>query len=420
MSYVSAWFKFKSVQIYHYHKKDYAKVTNNKKIHQIFPFAIISAIGIFGLISTTMIITTNLSSFQVKAMAFATKYMQKDNKDITIISGAIYSWIPKYIFHKDNVFFNYKENDQTIKTSKALLMVDRFFKEYITDDRGNVKLIENIAANAADNNLESYWYNKASGSWIQADLGQNNIICGVKIAWYNKGPQMSYDYVISVSSDGSNFRDVYSGISHTRTYYTSEKYDFVDTIGRYVRITVNGNAYNNVAAISEINVYGHSASMGLNSTSSSCKSLEIGHIMAGINSGYIPADTIFKGYKPTNKGQKSYPYRLGTLYNNTKLLADFEGISQYYDLNKYPYTNIGNSIGGSFVEIRPNYWSEMSVDSSLKKKGIASYKDFLISFLKRSFGRDNHNVILVIGNRCHHNLYYGYGIWNSLEYDVED
>jgi hypothetical protein len=330
------------------------KASKNKKIQKIFPFTIISAIGIFGFISTTMLTTIDFSSFQVKAMAFATKYMPEDNKDITIISGPIYSWIPKYIFHIDKVFFNYNQKDQSIKTTKALLIVDRFFKDYITDDKGNLRLVGNIAANnVIDNSLETYWSNRGSGSWIQADLGENKTVCGVKIAWF-KGYQRSYDFAISVSSDGSAFTNVYSGMSGTKTY-TSEKYDFGDTIGRYVRITVNKNAYNDIAAMSEISIYGYPSSMGIKSsttTTTLCKSLEIGNVVAGINSGYIPANSIFKGYKPA-KSQTSYPDRLGTLYNNTNTLAKFEGISQYYDLDKYPYTNIGS--GGRFVEIRSNY-----------------------------------------------------------------
>ena len=329
------------------------KISKNKKIQKIFLFTIISAIGIFGLIITTMLMTIDFSSFQVKAMAFATKYMPEDNKDITIISGPIYSWIPKYIFHIDKVFFNYNQKDQSIKTTKALLIVDRFFKDYITDDKGNLRLVGNIAANnVIDKSLDTYWSNRGSGSWIQADLGENKTVCGVKIAWF-KGYQRSYDFAISVSSDGNTFTNVYSGVSSTKTY-TSEKYDFGDTIGRYVRITVNKNAYNNIAAISEISIYGYPSSMGIKSTTTttSCKSLEIGNVVAGINSGYIPANSIFKGYKPT-KSQTSYPDRLGTLYNNTNTLAKFEGISQYYDLDKYPYTNIGTA--GRFVEIRSNY-----------------------------------------------------------------
>jgi hypothetical protein len=63
-----------------------------------------------------------------------------------------------------------------------------------------------------DNNLNTAWVNNAIHSWIQADLGSNMNICTVNIAWY-LGNLLKNKFVISVSSDGSTFTNVFTGES---------------------------------------------------------------------------------------------------------------------------------------------------------------------------------------------------------------
>src|SRR5205085_7189513 len=77
-------------------------------------FAVISVIVIFGLITSTILITTNISLPQFEAAAFVVydvqhnnSYTSNNNKsddDITIISSPIYSWIFNYVFHRSHVF----------------------------------------------------------------------------------------------------------------------------------------------------------------------------------------------------------------------------------------------------------------------------------------------------------------------------
>jgi F5/8 type C domain len=109
----------------------------------------------------------------------------------------------------------------------------------------------NHPANAIDNNPNTRWSNLGVGSWIQADLGEKMTICSVDIAWYN-GNQRQNNFVISVSNDGSTFTNVpFAGKSTGAT----ERYNLpANTVGRFVRITVNGNTQNNWASITEIAV----------------------------------------------------------------------------------------------------------------------------------------------------------------------
>ena len=81
-------------------------------------------------------------------------------------------------------------------------------------------------------------------------------VCSVDIAWYN-GNQRQNNFAISVSSDGSTFTPVFTGKSSGATTLSPERYNLpANTVGRFVRITVNGNTENNWASITEIAVNG--------------------------------------------------------------------------------------------------------------------------------------------------------------------
>ena len=113
----------------------------------------------------------------------------------------------------------------------------------------------NPATNAIDVNLSTRWSNFGIGSSITVDFSKERSICGVDISWYN-GNQRISNFVISVSIDGKSFTTVFSGKS-SGTTTGFESYDFPDTTGRYVKITVNGNSINDWASISEIKVLGN-------------------------------------------------------------------------------------------------------------------------------------------------------------------
>jgi hypothetical protein len=116
---------------------------------------------------------------------------------------------------------------------------------------------DSIETNILDNNLESRWSVETVGSWIQADLGVNNVIYSVDIAWY-KGDARSHNFVISVSTDGNRYTNVYEGTSSGKTL-SSERYTFKEITARYVKITLNGNnekGNENWGAITEIHING--------------------------------------------------------------------------------------------------------------------------------------------------------------------
>jgi predicted phosphodiesterase len=106
--------------------------------------------------------------------------------------------------------------------------------------------------NVLDDNLDTRWSNNGVGSWVRVDLGTSNKICDINIAWY-KGNERQNNFVISTSTDGIKFSNIFSGKSSGKTL-NPEKYDIADTIARFVRITVNGNTQNSYASITEISV----------------------------------------------------------------------------------------------------------------------------------------------------------------------
>src|ERR1044071_2485299 len=116
----------------------------------------------------------------------------------------------------------------------------------------------NVPSNVLDNNLATRWSSSGVGQWIRADLGSVKNICSVDIAWYN-GNARVYHFVIATSTDGTTFTNKFSGDS-SGTTTNSEKYTIPATDARYVRVTVNGNTANTWASITELDIFGTSAS----------------------------------------------------------------------------------------------------------------------------------------------------------------
>jgi hypothetical protein len=131
---------------------------NNKKIHQMLPFAIISGIGIFGIVTTTMLITTNVTSTYFKTYASVVQYLANeekindnhnnnninDNNNIMIMVGRHWTrglyWIPKYVYNIDLDFIKVDKVNEiplSIKREKAILIVDNTIKRSLTDNTNN-------------------------------------------------------------------------------------------------------------------------------------------------------------------------------------------------------------------------------------------------------------------------------------------
>lgn len=129
---------------------DLSNRIKNIKVRKILPFAIISAIGVFGLVSTTMLITSNVTSSYFKVYSFLVSYLanqigldnpddltDKDDDDKIAMIGRHWTqsfyWIPKYVFDVNLDFKKINKADD-IKGSindkeRSLIIVDRSMRE---------------------------------------------------------------------------------------------------------------------------------------------------------------------------------------------------------------------------------------------------------------------------------------------------
>jgi hypothetical protein len=107
---------------------------------------------------------------------------------------------------------------------------------------------------AIDRNLLTKWASQSTlKPWITADLGAQIPICKVDIAWAD-GALVQYDFIISVSQDGTNFVKVFSGTS-SGSSNSLERYSFTETNARYVRVMLSDDI-DTQAQISEFAIIG--------------------------------------------------------------------------------------------------------------------------------------------------------------------
>ena len=80
-----------------------------KETKKLLTIAILSSITIFGLISTTLLIATDVTSAQLESADYVVRYLESGNQGSTVISNPIYSWIFKYVYKRDRVLSDYRD-----------------------------------------------------------------------------------------------------------------------------------------------------------------------------------------------------------------------------------------------------------------------------------------------------------------------
>src|ERR671921_382046 len=202
---------------------DVSSRINHKKIQQILPFAIISGIGIFGIVTTAMLITTNVTSTYFKVYAYLVQYLVNeerindhnhnnniiinDNNNVMIMIGRHWTrglyWIPKYVYNTDLDFKKVdKVNDipLSVKGEKAIIIVDNTIKRSLFDNTNNNDIqnsrrrqqlnpyyntipIAIFNGNSTHYDLDKYPYTSMSENrdtkWVEIRANAN----GSKLAW---------------------------------------------------------------------------------------------------------------------------------------------------------------------------------------------------------------------------------------------
>lgn len=93
---------------------------------KVLPIGAILGIAVFGLVSTLLVISVNVTSTQFQTESYVLQNIP-DN-DTTVLASPVYSWILHYVFHKENI-----PNDYSfilfnqIHTGKILLVADPHF-----------------------------------------------------------------------------------------------------------------------------------------------------------------------------------------------------------------------------------------------------------------------------------------------------
>ena len=154
--------------------------------------------------------------------------------------------------------------------------------------------------NAIDNNFNTRWYSTfIDNPWIQVDLGAQKSVCSVDIAWTD-GASRQYSFQISVSTDGTSFSNVFTGKS-SGTTTSPEKYNFVESQARYVKITItqsHAGSTRSIAQISEIDIFGKASASASSKQLSVSQSLSEQEKLASNNASSMPVGPSLSLNKP--------------------------------------------------------------------------------------------------------------------------
>ena len=110
---------------------------------------------------------------------------------------------------------------------------------------------DELAEDAADGDLSTYFASQGTGIELAMDLGRVLPVKGMDIVWYRSNGRKAI-FKIDVSVDGKNWKQVFDGKSSGDTPQDKPEFFGFDQINvRYVRITSNGNTQNNWNSICE-------------------------------------------------------------------------------------------------------------------------------------------------------------------------
>ena len=148
----------------------------------------------------------------------------------------------------------------------------------------------------------------------ESNLGAQKSVCSVDIAWTD-GSSRQYSFIISVSTDGNSFTNVFTGKSNG-TSTSPQKYSFTEAQARYVRITITQStqgAVNSIAQISEIDIFGKTSASGSGQElSSSTQS----HFQQGKSSSNTVSSSPAVQSQSLNKPPVARDDRIQTVVNN--------------------------------------------------------------------------------------------------------
>lgn len=131
-------------------------------IRPAIPFVAVAGLGIFGLVSSALLITTDVTSAQFEAAAFVAGYADNNT---TIAASPVYSWIFIYVFDKEHSFWDYRDLlFYPVETEKLLLISDHHFQsnlgagQQLEDAYSNTENVAVFKGNVGTYDLGKYPY----------------------------------------------------------------------------------------------------------------------------------------------------------------------------------------------------------------------------------------------------------------------
>jgi hypothetical protein len=159
------------------------KISNNKKIsiQKMLPVIVVLGIVAFGLITTSLSLSKNLTSAELATSAFISQQLpSRDSQDgicqyvichsdVTLIGNPIYLWLPKYIFDKDYEQRTYYTSKQ-IETEKFILIEDNGFNRQMSGDDRKAQVLKEIYGKST---LMASFYDDKEKSKGRIDIRSN-------------------------------------------------------------------------------------------------------------------------------------------------------------------------------------------------------------------------------------------------------
>lgn len=174
-------------------------IRQNISFNKPLLYGILSAIFIFGFVSTVLLITTNLNGSLFEAQALVIKFLpssaqkgQSSNETVILMGSnwmQLFSWIPEYIFGKGHSFETFIERNlpiEQIDTKKVLLLVDgKDFERFILagEKEGSFEnqRLYNSTRKIAEIEEQSDYYKKYRDKYPYTSIHENRGIEGGRI-----------------------------------------------------------------------------------------------------------------------------------------------------------------------------------------------------------------------------------------------
>lgn len=132
-------------------------------IKSMLPYAAIAGLGTFGLVSTTLVITTDVTSAQFEAASFVANYANKN--DVAVAANPVYSWIFIHVFDLEHIFMDYRDLlFLSVTTERLVLISDNNFRanigggQQLLDAYNNTTTIAVFEGKVKNYDLRSYPY----------------------------------------------------------------------------------------------------------------------------------------------------------------------------------------------------------------------------------------------------------------------